>query len=309
MNFFSYAGDVTVQVVIMFLLILVGFAAAKAHWMDGRGVPQLVNILFYIVTPAVIIHAFVSSAFTQERALSLLEMTGCAILVHLIGYFVSKICFHREGAFKKPVLQMGTIFSNCGFMSLPLAAALLGTDGVFYVSVYVVVHNVIVWTLGVSLFENARMSVRKALFNPGTIGVLIGLPLFFLKVNVPEVLSAPISYLYDLNTPLAMLVIGFYISETTLRVQKGDGKILFSILLRLAVIPAIALAVFRLLPIRAEVLMACMVPASAPAAANVPMFADLFDSDVDAASRIMSVSTLFSIVTMPVFLSLAQMAA
>lgn len=308
MNILEYAGDVTVQVGIMIILILAGFAATKAGWINEKGAPQFINLLFYIVTPAVIVNAFLSVEFTASRAVSLIIMAGCAALIHLIGLVVSALAFRKEKRFLKPVLSTSVIFSNCGFMSLPLAAALLGSEGVFFVSIYVVMHNIIIWTLGVSLYEPSQMSVKKALINPGTIGVVIGLPLFLLKIALPEILAKPIEHLASLNTPLAMIIIGFYLAGTALKIQKGDGKLVFCSLLRLVAVPAIGLLVLWVLPIPNEVFLACMLPASAPVASNVTMFAAKFNSDVDASSRLVSVSTVLSVITIPVFMSLAQLA-
>lgn len=308
MDVLSYAGQVASQVAIMLLLIISGLVASKLKWISENGVSQMINILFYLVTPAVIINSFLSVEYSSDRLVSLAVMAGCAILIHTIGIVVSWIFYRKEEVSKKSVLRCTVIFSNCGFMCLPLAAALFGDIGVFYVSVYVVMHNVLIWTVGVSLFEKGAMSIKKALINPGTIGVIIGLPLFIFDVPVPEILSGTVGSLASLNTPMAMIVLGFYLSCTAPRIQKGDGKLLFCMLLRLLAVPAIGLLLLWLLPIPADVFAACMLPACAPAASNVTMFASKFGGDVDSASRMVSVSTLLSILTIPLFMTLAQLA-
>lgn len=306
MEIFTYAGNVASQVAIMLLLILAGFVAAKLKWITDTGVSQMINLLFYVVTPMVIIDSFLSVDYSSDRLVSLLIMAGCATLIHLIGAVVSWLAYRKEPQSKRAVLRCIVIFSNCGFMSLPLALALFGEVGVFYVSIYVVVHNVIIWTAGIRLFDKGAMSVRKALINPGTVGVLIGLPLFLLGVHLPDILTKTVSSLASMNTPLAMIVIGYYLSCTALKVQKGDGKLLCCMLLRLIVVPAIGILILWALPLPEEVFLACMLPACAPAASNGMMFASKFDSDIDSASRMVSVSTVLSILTIPVFMAIAQ---
>lgn len=307
MSFWSYAGSVGTQVLILFILMAVGFIAAKIHLIGESGSAQMVNLLLYIVTPAVIINAFLQMEYTGERMASLAIMAGSALLVHLVGIAVAMPVFRRAASEKKAILRLGVIFSNCGFMSLPLADALFGPEGVFLVSIYVVVHNVVIWTVGVALFPGGRMSVRKAVLNPGTIGVAVGLPLFLLGIPIPEVIARSVGYLADLNTPIAMLVIGYFMAGTVLRLQKGDGQVLLASLLRLLVVPLLALFLLRLLPVPGTVFLACMLPACAPTAANATMFAEKFGGDTDCGARIISVSTLLSALTMPLLLSAAQL--
>lgn len=307
MEILSYAGNVATQVAIMLLMVLTGFAAARFKWIDKNGVPQLINLLFYVVTPLVIINSFLSVEYSHDRLLSLLIMAGCAIFVHMVGLLIGWIFYRREEHSIGAVLRCTVAFSNCGFMSLPLAQALFGDVGVFFVSIYVVVHNVIIWTVGVRLFDRSAVSFKKAFFNPGTIGVLVGLPLFLLNIPLPQIITSPIASLSSMNTPLAMIVMGFYLSRTAARIQKGDGKLLGCMLLRLLAVPAVSLAALSLLPIPSEVFLACMLPASAPPASNTMMFASKFGADADSASRMATVATVLSIITIPLFMTLAQL--
>lgn len=309
MSFWSYAGSVGTQVFILFILMAVGFIAAKAGLIRDKGSAQMVDLLLYIVTPAVILNAFLQMEYTRERLTFLVIMAGCALLVHLAGFAVALAFFRRAPLERRSILRLGVVFSNCGFMSLPLADALFGSEGVFLVSIYVVIHNVVIWTAGVALFPGGKMSVKKALLNPGTVGVAIGLPLFLLGIRLPEALLQPIGYLADLNTPVAMLIIGYFMAGTALRPQKGDGQVLLASLLRLLVVPLLSLGLLRLLPVPATVFLACILPACAPTAANATMFAGKFGGDTDCGARIISVSTMLSVLTMPFLLSAAQLVA
>ncbi len=307
MSFWSYAGSVGTQVLILFILMAVGFVATKVGLITEKGSAQLVDLLLYIVTPAVIINAFLQMEYTRERLTYIAIMAGCVLLVHLLGFAVALPVFHRAPLQQKSILRLSVVFSNCGFMSLPLASALFGPEGVFLVSIYVVMHNVIVWTAGVAIFPGGRISALKAVLNPGTIGVAVGLPLFLLGVRLPEAVLQPIGYIADLNTPLAMLAIGYFMAGTVLRPQKGDGRVLLVSLLRLVAVPLLALCLLRALPVPRMVFLACMLPACAPTAANAVMFAEKFGGDTDCGARIISISTLLSALSMPLLLSAAQM--
>lgn len=307
MEIFAYAGGVMTQVIIMLLLIVVGFILARTRLVNDMGVDQMVNILFYAVTPVMIIDSFCRVEFTADAALSLAVMAGCAFAAHLVGILLSWVVFRKWGGNGRSVLQCSSIFSNCGFMSLPLAEGLLGANGVFLVSVYVAVHNLLIWTVGLRFFTGGKMSVKKALLNPGVIGILIGLPIFFFSVSLPGAVSGALTHIANLNTPLAMVVIGCYLAAASLRPEAGDSRLWAAIGLRLAAVPLICLGAFRLCGITGDLLTACMIPVSAPAAANVVMFAAKFGGDTRLASRMVPISTIVSIATIPVMLTLARL--
>lgn len=307
MEILAYAGSVVNQVVIMLLLIITGYILCRTGLVKEAGVDSMVNILFYAVTPVVIIDSFCRVEFTPAMAKSLGIMVLCAFLSHIIGLLLGWICFRKWGGDARSVLRTAVAFSNCGFMSLPLADGLLGAEGVFLVSVYVAVYNLLIWTVGLRFFTGGKMSVKKAVLNPGVIGLLIGLPIFFLDIPLPGALTGALTHVSNLNTPLAMVVIGSYLAAVSLRPEKGDGKMWAAIGLRLAAVPLICYGFFRLCGLSGDMLLACMIPASAPAAANVVMFAAKFGGDARLASRIVPLSTVVSILTIPLLLTLSHL--
>ena len=307
MEILSYAGSVVSQVVVMLLLIVTGFVLSRAKLVNDAGADQLVNILFYAVTPVVIVVSFSKVAFTPQSARSLLVMAVCALAAHAAGILLSWLVFQKWGGDSRSVLRAASVFSNCGFMSLPLAEGLLGANGVFLVSVYVAVHNLLIWTVGLRFFTGGKMSLKKAVLNPGVIGLLLGLPVFFFGIPLPGALAGGLGHIANLNTPLAMLVIGCYLAAASLRPEKGDGRMWTAIALRLAAVPLVCLLGFRLCGLTGDLLTACMIPASAPVAANVVMFAAKFGGDARLASRVIPISTIVSILTIPLLLTLARL--
>ncbi len=316
----GFAGDVVIQVCILFVLIFVGFALFKAKFINQDGMKQLINILFYAVTPCVVINAFQSVQFSVQSALEL----GIAVVFTAasigIGYIFCLIFFRKAEGHRRSVLWYATIYSNCAFFSIPLTQAVLGEKGVFLVSIYVAIFMVFIWTAGLKLFTSEqKVSLKKAVINPGTVGIAIGLPLFLLSakfpgLQLPEILSTPIEMLSNLNTPLAMIVTGGYLASSSLKPKRGDSQMWLSILLRMLVIPAVSFvlffAVFKLTGLSEtgkDALVALMIPAAAPAAANTIMFAGKYDSDTDLATRSVLMGTLVSVITMPLILVLAML--
>lgn len=305
-EFFNSAFSLAGQVIQLFILITVGFVCTKTKLIGGKGVKDFVNVLLYIVTPCLIVNSFLSVEFTSETVNSLLIAAGCAIVSHIIGIAVSFLVCDDDSK-KKSVLRFGTIFSNSGYMGLPLAQAVFGSVGVFYASIYVVMFNVIQWTYGISLYDKSKNSLLKVLINPGTIGVIIGLPLFLLKISLPNVIFTPISYLSSLNTPLAMLITGYYFACSKLIEGLKNFKMWLVIALRLVVVPVVALIVFKyLFKLNGVLLSCCVLPVSAPTAVNTMVLASKFECDTDLGLKLITISTLLSVITMPLILAFAQ---
>ena len=311
MSFWTSATDVAQQVVILFLLMLAGAVLAKLKWLTEVGAKEITKLLLTFVSVCVIVHSFLAVENTPGK----LGEMGIAALASLLSVGVGAAfalpLFRRRADAQRSVLQFGASFSNCGFMGLPLVDALLGAQGVFLVSIFIAIFQILVWTYGVILYrrEGEKLSVAKALLNPGVIGVVIGLPFFLFSLPMPTILSSAVEGLNNINTPLAMIVTGFYLAHADLRPRRGDGPLWIVMALRLLVVPGISFGLLYLFGVRGLPLVACMVPLCAPSASNTTLFAVMFEADAEMSSRMVTQCTLLSIVTMPVLISLARMIA
>ena len=299
------------QVVILFLLMLVGAVLAKLKWLTETGAKEITKLLLTVVSVCVIVRSFLVVENTPGKLGEMGIAALASILSVAVGAAFALPLFRRRPAAQRSVLQFGASFSNCGFMGLPLVDALLGAEGVFLVSIFIAVFQIFVWTYGVLLYrrEGEKLSVVKALLNPGVIGVLIGLPFFLFRLPMPEMIFSAVEGLNSVNTPLAMIVTGFYLAHADLRPRKGDAPLWMVMALRLIVVPGISFGLLYLFGVRGLPLVACMVPLCAPCASNTTLFAVMFDADKELSSRMVTQCTLLSVVTMPVLISLARMVA
>lgn len=296
------------QVIILFILISVGFCCGKTKLINDTGSKHLTDIVLYLATPCVIIKSFQSVEYNSELLVNLGITALCATLIQVCSIFVCRLVFRNKNESRRKVLQFATIFSNCGFMSLPLQNALLGSTGVFYGSVFVAIFNILVWSYGlIDMSGNKNdFNFRKIIFNPGVLGVTFAMILFFAKFTLPELISMPINYLAGLNTPVPMLVIGYYLSKTNILKAFKDMGVYGVIALRLIAIPLLSLIIMSLCGVRGEILIACTVAASAPTAATTTMFSTKFNRDIDLSVGLVSATTLLSVVTMPVIIAFAK---
>lgn len=295
-------------VLILFILIGVGFVCNKAKILSRNTVKELTNFVLYIVTPCVIINSYMRE-FDKAMLGGLLITFAVAVCSFGINILIANILVRDKDKAREKTLRFGAIFSNCGYMSLPLQSVLLGDEGVFYGATYIVVFQIVVWTYGVILMSGSvkNVSPKRIILNPGVIGTLIGFVVFVFSLSVPNVIAQPIKYLAALNTPIPMIIVGFHLAGARLSLKGASAYI--SVILRLVVLPVILLGGVYTFKVQGTVFLACIIAASAPTAANTTMFSEKFDADTPLSATMVSLTTLLSIITMPLIVGFATMLA
>lgn len=294
------------KVAVMLVMICVGYFATKKAVLTEKGAAEITALLLKLVTPCLIISSFLSADDLAPREMILSVVLSSLSILLSIG--ISFLFFRKEPKDRKKVLRYAVTFSNAGFMGIPLIQGIVGEKGVIYGSFFVVMFNVFCWTYGYRMMnESGKLNLKTVLLNPGIIGLAVGLPIYFLKLPVPGVLSEPIGFFSGLNTPLAMLVIGSYVARVDLRSFISDLSVYRMAALRLIISPAIFLGLLLLFRPERELLISCAIQASCPVAANTVLFAVQYGGDSQLASKCVAVSTVLSILTIPVFTVLAQL--
>ncbi len=301
----AYFFAAATQVVILFIIIAVGFFMSKFGLLGYESSKQITNLLFYIITPAVIIRAMCNEKLSAET-LSLVGVgIGAALICFGISIPVSLLFFRRDSRADRSVLRFAMAFSNCGFMGLPLADALVGERGVFIVSMFVVTFNIVAFTYGVSTFS-VKPRFIKALFNPGTVGLLIGLPFFLFPIDMPFVFHKPLVFIAEVNTPLAMIVTGVFLAMSIGGERKIDRRVIVVTVMRLFVLPLAVIGIFKLMNLEGWIYLAAMIPVCAPSGSNTVLFAAKYDCNVALGSRLVSLTTVASVVSLPLLLTLVN---
>lgn len=296
------------QVIIMFLLIAVGFTAFKLKIIDQTSNQRITDFLLKIVAPGTIINAFFME-FDPQRLMRLGIAFLLGIASHLIGILLSVLLIRKKNNPLAPNQRFAAVYSNCGFMALPLCAAVFGDEGVFYGSAYMIIFQFFSWSHGyLQLSGKAdRKALIKTLYSPAIIAVLIGLVICLSRISLPYVLTEAIGYVASLNTPLAMIVVGVTLAQSPIREAFTDLRNYYPVLLRNLVIPIVTAFCYSLIPGLDEKLLLINILSSAcPCAAIIVMFAQRFDKNVPESGRILTLSNLASILTIPAVMFLTQ---
>lgn len=304
------------QVLILFILIAVGVICGRTHIITEKSAKCLTDIVLYFVTPCVLIKSFVDIPFSTQKIKELLLVLLITLLIHIGMILLSFPLIRDADDSRERMLRFAMIFSNAGYMGLPLQEALLGSGGTFFGGAYIASFNIAVWTYGLYLMsaDKKAISPKKAFLSPGVLGVLIGFVLFLMPAfipdfTIPELILAPIKHLANLNTPLPMIIIGYYLADIDFKAAFKDFKSFYVILLRIVVMPLLALGILYACGVRGNMLVSLIISVSTPTAAITTMFAAKYDRYPNVSCNIVSLSTLLTVITMPLIVGLASMIA
>ncbi len=293
--------------VILFLMILVGYLCGKIGMISKRGAQQITSLILYVVTPCLTI----SSLQNIIGKVNIWNIILCALLAFAAMFaaiLISMLFFQKSPPERKKVFRFACAYSNCGFMGIPLVEAVLGSTGVAYAAIFGAVYNFFVWSHGLKTMSGGQsLRLRQILLNPGILGLAIGLPLFAASYRIPDLIEAPINSFAALNTPLAMLVIGNFISRVSLKELFIDIDLYLLAAVKLAAVPVIIFLLLLPFHFDKAVATTVLLLSAAPSGANTAMFAAQFGSDAKLASKAVALTTLISMLTMPAFSAMANL--
>lgn len=293
------------QILKMFLMMSVGFLLYRKKTINDDTTARLSNILLMVATPCTIITSF-NQTYTPEKLQGLILAFGLSLAVYAANIMIAGVLCKREERVEKFAL----VYSNAGFLGIPLVTGLLGIEAVFYLSPFIVCFYLYAWTYGVIVMSGTREGVtfKKILTNPCIWAMVVGVLVFLLPQKPPMPVMEAVASLGSMNTPLAMLVLGAYLAKSPLiHMFKNIAAYRISVY-RLVLIPAFLLAALSLVPDTfATIRTVILVSACAPSAALAPVFAQMFHRDISLGAEIVSLSTLLCLFTLPVVIMLSEM--
>ncbi len=307
-DFLDNLKTVAYQVLILYAIAGVGFVADKTKVFRQTDGKKLIDLLFNIILPITVINTFLSMERTKEHVKGLAVSFVLAALTHLLGMGISALTFRKTDRNISGIYHYATTFSNAAFLALPLAGNVVGDEGVFYASVYVAVFNVFAFTYGIHEISGgkAEIKVKNLFLNPGSVSVIIGIPLFLLQIKMPEFVGDTMSRIAACNSPMAMIVFGTFFANCNFKNIFIKKEIYFVSFLRLILIPLTMMCVFKLLGVEGGMRTALTISASAPIATNTAMYAAKYDNDTKLPSELVGQTSVFSIITMPVIVAFSS---
>lgn len=308
------------QICVMALLIFLGWMLGRKGIMSKAGNAQLSGILTYIITPCVIINAFVSLEASAESLLRLVQALAVFGAVFVLSILLSLVLFRKQGP-QTATNRAATVFANTGFFGIPLLQALFGETGVFYASIAVLYNNLLIWTWGMTLFSRGqKVKVKTVLGQPAALAAIAGLVIFLLRLwpitarigafgwfdDVSYPFLTMLKSVKELNTPIAMFVLGVNVYNANWKFDRSLLGAIPFILRRQFLIPAAVLLLTMWLPVDRTMLFSLFVEMACPIATMVSVLTLRYNAPQDEqerSTRIVVLSTLSALITVPLMVA------
>lgn len=299
------------QIIVMFILIAAGYICGKTIISQDTG-RQLSKLVLNVVNPMLI---FMS--YQMDYDAKLMKNLMMSVLLGAVSYaaaiLLSEIMFAKSSTDTRAADKFFAVYSNCGFMGIPLINGLFGSEGVFYLTGYLTCFNILVWTHGIMLYsggekKNVGKTALKVITSPSVIAIIAGIACFVLQIRLPELIAEAADYIGSMNTPLAMIVAGVTIAGSgRITDMLKNGRAYYISIVRLLIMPLIFVLLCRLcgyFGAPETVFMTVAVAAACPGAATGVMYAVNYDKNPVYASNVFALSTILSAVTLPLTVTL-----
>ena len=295
------------QTTIMLILILVGVMCAKTQMISKETNKQLSVFVLQVVNPAVILMSY-QTEYRSELVENLLLSFGLSFGAFVLMIICSYIFIRPKEGRETEIDRFSAVYSNCGFMGIPLINAVFGMQGVFYLTAFITLFNVFAWTHGIIMLSGKRdmKNVIKVFYSPTIIAIVLGMLSFFLRVKIPSVPAKAFGYIGDLNTPLAMIVSGVTIADTNVSALLKKPSVYYVSFLRLLLFPLIVSSALAPFGIEEKVRMTIVIAAAAPPAAMCTLQSIRYGKNSLYSSEVFAFGTLLSAATLPLMVTSAE---
>lgn len=295
------------KIISLFLIILIGVYGTKKNIINEEINKGLRRILLEITLPLLVINSF-SFEFSDGMGRNVLIAFIYSIAFMVLGAIISYIFLYPLQGEKKKILHFANVFSNCGFIGFPIINSLYGAEGVVYTSIFNMVFTIALWTYGVMIFSDkiSKKNIKKVLLNPAIIAVYIGIPMMLFKVKFPSFILDTTKIVGDMTAPISMIIVGSILSKVSIKDVFKEISIYYGALIKLIIIPLVLIIIKIVLKDNSIIINTIIVIQAMPAAAMTSIFAADFNKEKEYASIVVFITTLLSIITIPIISKIIQ---
>lgn len=295
------------QMIVLFILMIIGYGLRKKEIIDDKVSRSLSWLVVNIANPAMILSGSVNS----EKMISGSELwRTCKISIILyLGLIIAALLVpiilhvpkHSAG-----VYQVMTIFSNIGFMGFPLIRSMYGNDALLYASIFLIPFNLLIYTFGIAAMTTGETEQQKRKFqwgkiiNIGVISSVLTILIAAFQIQTPDFVKSTVSNLSGLTAPVSMMVIGASMVHIDIKKLFTDVRLLLFSIIKLLVVPIVGMMLTKLFIQDEMMLGICLIMLATPVASMSAMLAQQYDGDYELASKGVALTTILSVITMPI---------
>lgn len=298
MNFFQML-NLQLQ---LLLLIIIGIIIKRMEIINSEQQKGISSLLIKLILPSNIIHSFISGLkINSDLIINCAWAIGISLFIQLFATLLSHFIFKRFNKTKANVMSYGMIVSNSSFIGIPVVENIYGAIGTLYTSVFQIPIRITMWTAGLSLYtdeKNLKKKIKKMLIHPCIIAVFLGFLLLIIQIPIPSLIVDTISILSKCTTPMSMLIIGAILADIDWK-NLFDFSAIYYTLFRLIIFPLFILMILHFTPVDQMIKSIAIIMTGMPAGSTTAILAQQYNYDYKYAAKIILISTLASIITIP----------
>lgn len=297
------------QMLILFFFMLLGYGMAKGKILDQHNSGFLSWLIVNVANPALILSGSIGSSIDRRELFQVFLLAAGIYLFLIIVSEVAVMLLHPDGK-ETGIYKVMLIFTNVGFMGFPLLNAVYGAEALLYGAVFLLIYNLLIYTYGIFRIAGTVGSpaeILKKFMNPGVAAGILAIVLAAFRIELPGNVNQTVSMLSNLTAPLSMMVIGASFPEVQWKGFFRDSRLLFFVALRLVIVPVLGMLVLRSFISNPFLLGVCFVTLAAPSGSMAAMLARQYGGDYVMASKGIGLTTLLSVITMPLLFWLFQL--
>ena len=289
------------------LILILGFILGKLKLISEKSNRELTNLLLTVFMPASLFMAFPG---TYDEGSANLFYSGfmAGVIIMLVLILLARIIFDKKWMGKGLSLesQFALIFNNATFLGYPIVANTFGANGIIAYCGFIIAFNIALFSYGIWLFEQkvTFKLLHKIIFNPNIIAVLLGMVFFLVGISLPEFMTDAIGYVCGATTPLSIICIVVMLSQAKIKKVLKKWKLMATAIIQLTIGPLVTWGLLTLMQFPVEVIQVCTLIQTLPTATSLGLFAVKYGGNAEESSELVTISTLFSVVTMPLMVLL-----
>lgn len=303
------------QMIVLFLLMLIGVFLRKRNVLDTKTQKNMSTLIVDVANPCMIINSGIQEG-ARIGGYELVQVLLAILVVYGLLILFAPVIPRLLGADRADygIYKIQTVFTNMGFMGLPLAAAVYGSEVLLYLTFFLLPFNVLFYTYGYhallktekndTVEDKNRSGKWKQLIqnilNVGVISCFLAFVVYFGNIQLPYIIRQPMYMMAQLPAPISMILIGASLAEVDWKKALKDLKLILFALINLLLLPVIIFAVTALFVNNQMLLYACMITLATPVGSATVMLAKQKEKNVEFASKAVALTSFLSIITLPV---------
>ncbi len=292
------------QMLALLLMIGAGYFITKQGMLDEHTNKQMSKLLVDVFNPLLIVASAANSVgLISQAAMRTVGLIAAGMFAIFIFAGMLLVPVFERDREQQKIFQLMFVFSNLGFIGIPVVSSIVGAEYVVYVTEFILIYTILLYTYGVALLSRRfSFSSLKEMINPGTVLGVAAMVIIIWEIQIPDFLKTAATYLGNVTSPMALAAIGFNLAHSDLKKTFGQVRLYLFAIVKLLILPLLLLPLLRLITNDLPLISVCMVMFGMPVG-NIPVMLGMGKGiDVSTGSAAIILTTVLCVFTIPILM-------